>query len=141
MPGGELSHHSSGYRKQSKVGSTSSAGCGVRPARGPARPAHFGQGGDIPDLYREYGIDIDAILDACAQALLGSCSSVSSGSGRASGESELASDTRKDRGVDELARGSFFESRSDKEKQKPKKCCGKHYQECTQGNEARILRA
>ena len=32
---------------------------------------HFGQGGDIPDLYREYGMDTDAILDACAQALLG----------------------------------------------------------------------
>jgi len=31
----------------------------------------FGQGGDIPDLYREYGLDSDAILDACAQALLG----------------------------------------------------------------------
>jgi pyruvate dehydrogenase E1 component len=30
----------------------------------------FGQSGDIPDLYREYGIDADAILDACAQALL-----------------------------------------------------------------------
>jgi len=34
-------------------------------------PDHFGQGGDIPDLYREYGLDVDAILDACAQALLG----------------------------------------------------------------------
>ncbi|MFC7477349.1 1-deoxy-D-xylulose-5-phosphate synthase N-terminal domain-containing protein [Dankookia sp. GCM10030260] len=32
---------------------------------------HFGQAGDIPDLYREYGLDVDAILDACAQALLG----------------------------------------------------------------------
>jgi pyruvate dehydrogenase E1 component len=31
----------------------------------------FGQSGDIPDLYREYGLDADAILDACAQALLG----------------------------------------------------------------------
>jgi pyruvate dehydrogenase E1 component len=30
----------------------------------------FGQSGDIPDLYREYGMDGDAILDACAQALL-----------------------------------------------------------------------
>ncbi|WP_141563061.1 1-deoxy-D-xylulose-5-phosphate synthase N-terminal domain-containing protein [Teichococcus rhizosphaerae] len=30
----------------------------------------FGQSGDIPDLYREYGLDSDAILDACAQALL-----------------------------------------------------------------------
>ena len=30
----------------------------------------FGQGGDIPDLYRAYGLDTDAILDACAQALL-----------------------------------------------------------------------
>jgi pyruvate dehydrogenase E1 component len=34
-------------------------------------PNHFGQGGDLPDLYREYGLDVDAILDACAQALLG----------------------------------------------------------------------
>jgi pyruvate dehydrogenase E1 component len=34
-------------------------------------PDHFGQSGDIPDLYREYGIDTNAILDACAQALLG----------------------------------------------------------------------
>jgi pyruvate dehydrogenase E1 component len=31
----------------------------------------FGQSGDIPDLYREYGLDTDAILDACAAALLG----------------------------------------------------------------------
>jgi pyruvate dehydrogenase E1 component len=31
----------------------------------------FGQSGDIPDLYRHYGLDEDAILDACAQALLG----------------------------------------------------------------------
>jgi pyruvate dehydrogenase E1 component len=30
----------------------------------------FGQAGDIPDLYRAYGLDTDAILDACAQALL-----------------------------------------------------------------------
>jgi pyruvate dehydrogenase E1 component len=30
----------------------------------------FGQSGDIPDLYRVYGLDQDAILDACAQALL-----------------------------------------------------------------------
>ena len=39
----------------------------------PLGPDHFGQSGDIPDLYREYGIDTDAILDACAQALLGVC--------------------------------------------------------------------
>jgi pyruvate dehydrogenase E1 component len=31
----------------------------------------FGQSGDIPDLYKAYGLDTDAILDACAQALLG----------------------------------------------------------------------
>jgi len=36
----------------------------------PLGPDRFGQSGDIPDLYREYGIDTDAILDACAQALL-----------------------------------------------------------------------
>ncbi len=29
----------------------------------------FGQSGDLPDLYREYGIDADAILDAAAAAL------------------------------------------------------------------------
>ena len=34
-------------------------------------PDHFGQAGDIPDLYRAYGIDMSAILDACAQVLLG----------------------------------------------------------------------
>jgi pyruvate dehydrogenase E1 component len=37
----------------------------------PLGPDRFGQCGDIPDLYREYGLDTDAILDACAQALLG----------------------------------------------------------------------
>jgi pyruvate dehydrogenase E1 component len=37
----------------------------------PLGPDHFGQGGDIPDLYREYGMDTDEILDACAQALVG----------------------------------------------------------------------
>ena len=31
---------------------------------------HFGQAGDIPDLYQAYGMDTDSILDACAQALL-----------------------------------------------------------------------
>ena len=36
----------------------------------PLGPDRFGQSGDIPDLYREYGMDSDAILDACAQALL-----------------------------------------------------------------------
>ena len=36
----------------------------------PLGPDHFGQSGDIPDLYREYRLDTDAILDACAQALL-----------------------------------------------------------------------
>jgi pyruvate dehydrogenase E1 component len=35
-------------------------------------PDHFGQSGDITDLYREYEIDASAILDACAEALLGS---------------------------------------------------------------------
>jgi pyruvate dehydrogenase E1 component len=32
---------------------------------------HFGQSGDLPDLYREYGLDVEAIVDACAQAMLG----------------------------------------------------------------------
>lgn len=36
----------------------------------PLGPDRFGQSGDIPDLYREYGIDADAILDACAEALV-----------------------------------------------------------------------
>ena len=31
---------------------------------------HFGQSGDIPDLYRVYGIDADAILEAAAAACL-----------------------------------------------------------------------
>jgi pyruvate dehydrogenase E1 component len=31
---------------------------------------HFGQSGDIPELYAAYGIDVDAILDAVASALL-----------------------------------------------------------------------
>jgi pyruvate dehydrogenase E1 component len=30
----------------------------------------FGESVDIPGSYREYGLDVDAILDACAQALL-----------------------------------------------------------------------
>lgn len=33
-------------------------------------PDHFGQSGDITDLYAEYEIDSAAILDACAEALL-----------------------------------------------------------------------
>src|SRR4051794_35693287 len=36
----------------------------------PLGPDHFGQSGDLPDLYREYGMDTEAILDACASALL-----------------------------------------------------------------------
>ncbi|WP_455429118.1 hypothetical protein [Fodinicurvata halophila] len=31
---------------------------------------HFGQSGDIADLYRYYGLDEDALIDACAAALL-----------------------------------------------------------------------
>jgi pyruvate dehydrogenase E1 component len=30
----------------------------------------FGQSADLPDLYRVHGLDVDAILDACAAALL-----------------------------------------------------------------------
>ena len=45
---------------------------GVRGQRvAPLGPDRFGQSGDLPDLYHEYGVDSDAILDACAQALLG----------------------------------------------------------------------
>jgi len=36
----------------------------------PLGPDRFGQSGDLPDLYREYGLDTETILDACAQALL-----------------------------------------------------------------------
>ncbi len=31
----------------------------------------FGQSGDIPDLYHKYGLDAEAIVDACAEALVG----------------------------------------------------------------------
>jgi pyruvate dehydrogenase E1 component len=31
---------------------------------------HFGQSGDLPDLYRVYGLDVDAIVDAAASACL-----------------------------------------------------------------------
>jgi pyruvate dehydrogenase E1 component len=34
-------------------------------------PDHFGQSGDVPDLYREYEVDAAAIVDACAEAMLG----------------------------------------------------------------------
>jgi pyruvate dehydrogenase E1 component len=30
---------------------------------------HFGQSGDVPDLYRAYRLDAEAILDAAAAAL------------------------------------------------------------------------
>ncbi|HET9148709.1 MAG TPA: transketolase [Acetobacteraceae bacterium] len=44
---------------------------GVRGQRSYALgPDHFGQSGDIPDLYQTYEMDADAILDACAEALL-----------------------------------------------------------------------
>jgi pyruvate dehydrogenase E1 component len=33
----------------------------------------FGQSGDIPDLYREYGLDARAIIDAAARACLDQC--------------------------------------------------------------------
>ncbi len=33
-------------------------------------PDHFGQSGDITDLYREYEVDAAAIIDACAEAIL-----------------------------------------------------------------------
>lgn len=37
----------------------------------PLGVSRFGQGGDIPSLYRAYGLDTEAILEAAAQALLG----------------------------------------------------------------------
>ena len=37
----------------------------------PLGPDRFGQSGDLPDLYASYGLDTEAILEACAQALLG----------------------------------------------------------------------
>ena len=36
----------------------------------PLGVSRFGQAGDIPDLYKAYGLDAEAILDACARALL-----------------------------------------------------------------------
>ncbi len=36
----------------------------------PLGPDRFGQSGDLPDLYGAYGLDTEAILDACAQALM-----------------------------------------------------------------------
>ena len=32
---------------------------------------HFGQSGDLPDLYARYRLDLDAVLEACAAACLG----------------------------------------------------------------------
>jgi pyruvate dehydrogenase E1 component len=46
---------------------------------------HFGQTGDIPDLYAEYELDADAILDAAARALVERCRT--SGPGGATGAS------------------------------------------------------
>jgi pyruvate dehydrogenase E1 component len=37
----------------------------------PLGVSRFGQGGDIPSLYRAYGLDTETILEAAAQALLG----------------------------------------------------------------------
>ncbi len=37
----------------------------------PLGPERFGESADIPDLYHKHRMDTDAILDACAQALLG----------------------------------------------------------------------
>ena len=42
-------------------------GVGGRRVR-PLGVDHFGQSGDIPDLYRAYGIDADAIVEAAARA-------------------------------------------------------------------------
>ena len=30
----------------------------------------FGQSGDLPDLYREYRLDVDAIIDAAARVAI-----------------------------------------------------------------------
>ena len=50
------------------------AGAGWAPSAATAVEAlgveNFGQSGTIPDLYRYYGIDVDAILEACAAACL-----------------------------------------------------------------------
>ena len=45
-------------------------GAVAQPPLEPLGVEHFGQSGDIPDLYRAYGIDADAILDAAARACL-----------------------------------------------------------------------
>jgi len=31
----------------------------------------FGQAGDLPDLYRHYRLDLEAIVEACADLYLG----------------------------------------------------------------------
>ncbi len=36
----------------------------------PLGPDRFGQSGDLPDLYAAYGLDTEAILEACAQGLV-----------------------------------------------------------------------
>jgi hypothetical protein len=74
-------------RRRAAIGAAA-AGCGARHRRRlpPGNPVlarrsggkrdrplgieHFGQSGDIPDLYRAHGIDTDAILDAAARACL-----------------------------------------------------------------------
>ncbi len=44
---------------------------GVRGQRvRPLGVEHFGQSGDLPDLLAQYRIDTEAILDACAAALV-----------------------------------------------------------------------
>jgi pyruvate dehydrogenase E1 component len=37
----------------------------------PLGVSRFGQSGDIPDLYRAYRLDVDAILDAAARLCVG----------------------------------------------------------------------
>ncbi|MGH6778452.1 MAG: transketolase [Bradyrhizobium sp.] len=46
-------------------------GAAARRAIEPLGVEHFGQSGDIPDLYRVYRLDAEAILDAAARACLG----------------------------------------------------------------------
>ncbi len=45
-------------------------GAVARHAVHPLGVDHFGQSGDIPDLYRAYGLDADAVLDAAAALVL-----------------------------------------------------------------------
>ena len=69
--GAAASGRRAGYRHRRPPGDAVVARRGRRATRiVPLGVDRFGQSGDIPDLYREYGIDADAIVDAAARACL-----------------------------------------------------------------------